>query len=597
MLKGIKNRVHFDIKNVCSPQNNELKTEIFMFDLLPFENWITDYNFLFKRRDSKIQNHDLEIEPRDRRESYHLHISFHDYNELILNCEEKSQVEKYLFPFYCSTIDLIQNNSGIKTQFNPFLYLTKYSNDEKSKILTKEIRLKLLKEKEKITRIFNFKKFDFESNIGIDFSNENWIKNELFLKKITEDIDKDKLVLIKNVIKESQKGAKKSLYLFKNYIIDSTSIFTTQISSILEKTIEQLENRFFIRFIKIMSFVTKKYCHHLSFLVYEENTNNLVTFQKAFKAYFTWFFTENYFHKNKLMTKENIKQSDLNSILKILIEQFNCFTEEFFQNINLIFTNNFEDYFKIQPELLKSRDKLFLSQKMKFWVKDIFENRTHFILLMLFPELKLFIGFKDNFKVAKTPYKDLHFLVSFIITKFHFILPFLRAEFKLCQISKEFNIFNSQRFKYFILEVRLILALISPGFKLDHIKRKFLYFKSFISFIRLQNEDLLSYFLVDDFLEFENFILIHEFVKFDSNWVYNTDDHNLKKDKLFQRGKIIGFDLESINHNNIILQSDKSYLKPDETPKENENNLEVYILNQKLLTNRLSKYFTIILSD
>lgn len=216
---------------------------------------------------------------------------------------------------------------------------------------------------------------------------------------------------------------------------------------------------------------------------------------------------------------------------------------------------------------------------------------------MLFPELKLFIGFKDNFKVVKTPYKDLHFLVSFIITKFHFILPFLRAEFKLCQISKEFNIFNSQRFKYFILEVRLILALISPGFKLDHIKRKFLYFKSFISFIRLQNEDLLSYFSFDDFFEFENFILIHEFVKFDSNWVYNTDDHNLKKDKLFQRGKIIGFDLESINHNNIILQSDKSYLKPDETPKENENNLEVYILNQKLLTNRLSKYFTIILSD
>lgn len=214
----------------------------------------------------------------------------------------------------------------------------------------------------------------------------------------------------------------------------------------------------------------------------------------------------------------------------------------------------------------------------------MFSSEKLVILLILFPEFKIFIDKFNNLYYLTAGIKRLHFLFSFVIFKYVFVLPFLYEEYHNSQ-KIDYKITDSKIFNQFIFETKCLLFFCRLFIFEEKINYRVIYIKTFISFLRLTNKEFLDSFIFNEFSDFEtSFIEKSLFRVYDAKGleVLYTLNLNTKSLSLFKNIKInpdfVSYDFKFIKETeklNLLYNctSNNDY-QLEEFKKKNENLVE-----------------------
>lgn len=86
------------------------------------------------------------------------------------------------------------------------------------------------------------------------------------------------------------------------------------------------------------------------------------------------------------------------------------------------------------------------------------------------------------------------------------MFPILQNELKSLHNINNFKVINSQTINLWVLEVRLFLSYHGGIMFKKECSISILYFKSFLSFLRLENPDILNYALFNEYDDIEEFL-------------------------------------------------------------------------------------------
>lgn len=446
------------------------------------------------------------------------------------------------------------------------------------------------------SKVLPNRKFCFGYSDQISYFKNDDFGIKSFFINLVSDIDKDE---INRILEELKKFSNKK----ENFSVSQKICLPLKFRDDINKefkfeffeTIYQLENNLHVFFLGLIRFLTKIKQHSLHSLSYKNNKEILDKFLLTYKKYFTSSFTEEFFQekdRNFIIVNEVYLYDNL----KMLLEEFNEFKNIFLIHFNDFFVFTFKHYFQPTNDFFYSHNDSLTYKKLKIWVKEIFDNETNSILLVIFPELKIIFLKIIPTEHIRNLYKRIHFLVSVIVFKFHFLLPFLEEEIKLYKSIVSFDIINLKKFHYFILEIRLLLTFFAYVFDFAQKEKKIFFFRAFLSYVRIKNGKMLKYFLVEEFMEIDIFYKIEESIDFVSKEKTCLNYQKRIKRDILNYSKIKNFSLKLFNHTNGKIGKNRRLTILFNLIK-GENGLEIFRKNNTEKTTKITEIFSQLLSN
>lgn len=356
--------------------------------------------------------------------------------------------------------------------------------------------------------------------------------------------------------------------------------------------IQTIEERFFIRFFIIYKFSTNIERTHLDdIMILHQNSTDRYEFLNFYKNFITSSFSENYFENSKPVIKEKMNEN-FNIIFLNLIYEFNKFRTNYFESIKMVFTDVYGTYFYLVRRLFYTKNLSETQNNMKIWVADLFNNETNSILLLIFPELTLFIDKIKNQLGFKYNYKKIHYFFSLVIFKFTLRLPFIKSDFLKQKNNDSFLITDSKNFNFLTLEMGCFMSFFAFLLINDQSSFKYLTLKSFISFIRLKNPNFLKFSLLHEYCNLNNFDKIDDMIELNENYLlYYFTSRNFARLEHIKNIKIIQMKKDLFNREygdlTVLEKLNKTYL----TFNTNKHNYVDFFNKNREITKRITNIF------
>lgn len=415
------------------------------------------------------------------------------------------------------------------------------------------------------------------------------LEPDLFFDKLLENIDKETREGYFKYLSEQKKVLSRSIYNLK-LPIKKLGAFNEKFKLDVTKYVFKIESSFYIRYMKVArTFVTlsRRNIENVFWTGTESEINN---FYHCFETYFTSSLSQKYFENNKSQDQQLDLDSNIILNCKKLLSSFEEYKLEFMKSYDSIFkctTNNYLDH---KNNFFWNNDEEVTKQKFKIFLADCFNNEPNILLLILFPELQMFFESIDNHYNFNFFYKKFHLIISVIIFRFHFILPFLREEFSVNGNNPGFLIIESEVFCFFVLEIRMILLFFSSNINFESSQIMVLYLKALLSFIKIKNIKLLKCFLMNEFLDPKLLIKLGYLIDFYSV-LYDKTSLLSKKVYAIKLTRILSIDSKLFDSSFIILNDQEKMLKVKNLILDDDYNNEGFIDKNSYIETQINIIF------
>lgn len=404
-----------------------------------------------------------------------------------------------------SSLNTLSNDSRTK---NIQSYLEKNTDDEIS--ITKP----------DLMPTFLTNELHSETTRGTNLSIINRIKRELesffdfCLRKTTKERQKHLDSIFSNFNLGITYTFPKSKLFDKNIVLNLGLYQPIKLINMLKN----LEYQFLIRYSIIERFLwTKRFQY--SYFFKNSQKGDEKTYYDICNFFCTYFYNtklRRYFHANTNEQKNLAGQKNFYSNLNHLISNFNINFIGYAEDIKYIYFKKNSTYFNEMNKLFYIRNHFDSWITISYWVTHFFNNETNKILLIIFPECKVFIEYLlDPIRCKLQLFKRFHLFFSILAFKFHLLKDNLKYRIQKLSGTNE-TIIDSNFFNLFFLDMRYFIAVSAMNLLDDEPAVVLLFFKAFLAFVRLEDPEFLQYFRFDDFYECDKciFNFIKDLVKF-----------------------------------------------------------------------------------
>ncbi|RVD91686.1 hypothetical protein TUBRATIS_18610 [Tubulinosema ratisbonensis] len=269
------------------------------------------------------------------------------------------------------------------------------------------------------------------------------------------------------------------------------------ISYLLNITIT-LERCFWIRLQSVFRFVSQScQIHLLNLFDLTNNNNNLEVFEPFYRQYICSSFVQDFF-KNHI--EDEWVHDDCPKKFSEAIISFNEFYSSYAKSINQLYSRKFEMYSK-KIKFFFMGEKNEAKNNFIVWLINLLNNPTNSLLFILFPELKIFVEKIINVRDFLGFYARFHFFFTLLVLKLNYNLPRIKYEIYILKSKQNYKIIESKFFNLLILEFRCMICIFGTTVLTEKIYVNLLFFKSYISFIRLHIPKITKCLFVDDFYD------------------------------------------------------------------------------------------------
>ncbi|RVD91141.1 hypothetical protein TUBRATIS_24180 [Tubulinosema ratisbonensis] len=422
---------------------------------------------------------------------------------------------------FSNVTDNTENDDSLEPHTSSFL---NNSHKNKKSFIVKQKSFKLscdTQSESDVVIIYNLSDLIKEQRVQFDVEATNFslirIKEDIFKPGINDFIDKfgintffrefttkyepiDQIETLKIVQKNNERRniSVRISYLYRVKGLSLYSPFVLYLCNI----IYTLEKRFSLRLKNIFGFVVQ--------LNSTVPCNMLKYFKEDKIKYFTFFY-DNYITSSFIQNcfKEEIEIlgqfENLKEIVSVAIKKFNEFFNNYIKTIPRLYDSKFRLYFRRVNNYCFSINQTRSRNFLQVWLIDLFNNNTNSVLLILFLELKYLIESIMHYEKFLFFPKRFHFFFSLLIYKLCFNLPRLKYEFNKLKTKQNFLFTDSKYINMFVLEIRCMMTAFNISVLLDKDQLKLIFYKSFISYVRLISPNLLNCILFDEFTNFESF--------------------------------------------------------------------------------------------
>ncbi|RVD90629.1 hypothetical protein TUBRATIS_29400 [Tubulinosema ratisbonensis] len=278
------------------------------------------------------------------------------------------------------------------------------------------------------------------------------------------------------------------------------------------KVVNNIENTFFTRFEKIYLFLMKKSFPDTFF--YPGDIKHSDASNEIYKFFCTFIYNvkiRKYFYPGSAEFNSiddiSYEVNDFSKKLEGLINRFNIIYKNFMLQMRVIYMSDIENYSKYFGLNFLPNSEFCTEKIIKYWTVTFFNDETNLILLTLFPDLKYFIEF-----LVETPtidiatFKMFHLFFSLIAFKYHFLRENIKSRTEEC-IKKAEMITQSNFFNMFMMDMRFTIALASINLLDNSQISSMLFFKAFLSYVRIEDATFLNFFFIDEFYIFDECII------------------------------------------------------------------------------------------
>ncbi|RVD91018.1 hypothetical protein TUBRATIS_25540, partial [Tubulinosema ratisbonensis] len=268
-----------------------------------------------------------------------------------------------------------------------------------------------------------------------------------------------------------------------------------------------IEGLLYVRFDEMYKYITKLNFRLDKFLETEDTARNLEIVEKMtnfFNDYFLNFEIMTYFDKKQETADLSDKKGKclIEKILPEIYTEFNNVYFNYCKGIFPIISNPAQNYFPKYKESMCLGSSQNIKEKELFLMVDILYLPFNRIVLALFPEIKFYIEeMMKRDDVLDTYHLRSHIFIAFITLKIQGLRDFLKMKHSDHENQPEFNPLDSKIIRQLIFEIKAFISFYSYSFLKDEEGVKVMLFKTFLSFLRLKNPDLLKHFIINEFMD------------------------------------------------------------------------------------------------
>ncbi|RVD91412.1 hypothetical protein TUBRATIS_21380 [Tubulinosema ratisbonensis] len=304
------------------------------------------------------------------------------------------------------------------------------------------------------------------------------------------------------------KGPKMKTFLYENKLDKTKKINLNLFKEInVSKIIFDVENESTIIFNKIFSYLTSKNFPVKHFLLEnEECEEDLQTITNFFNQYILNSNLREIFMKeqDKLNFKFVFKKCSKNKTIGIA-KKFNSILKEYVLEVKKVCNKNISDYFRRLNLYFYTKNNNILQKKLIWFLEKFLETPRMKIITYLFPEIHVFVDDLKAKRDLKHFYKKFYLFISLLGFKVCLLSENLKYVFESNKLNPNFVFTDSNFINFFVFEIRCFMCCCGFTLLKEKTAINFLLYKTFISFIRISNIDVLKGTKFDDYISYENF--------------------------------------------------------------------------------------------